>query len=91
MFQKRSFSEQLFSWFPLILELLYLVPLSGMEPDRQQLIDLANAAKTPTQIKVAKAALKGWQADHPNDSSINVLLGDLSMREAQLRIAGQWH
>jgi hypothetical protein len=62
-----------------------------MEPDRQQLIDLAHAAKTPSQIKVAKVALKGWQADHPTHSSIDVLLGILSMTEAEFRIAEEWY
>jgi uncharacterized protein HemY len=61
-----------------------------MEHDRQWLITQANAAETPAQIKAAKAALKDWQATHPNDPEINTLLGTLSMREAWLKIKREW-
>jgi uncharacterized protein HemY len=64
--------------------------LTGMEQDRQQLITQANAAETTDQIKAAKAALKSWQADHPNDPKINTLLGQLAMRETWLRINREW-
>jgi uncharacterized protein HemY len=61
-----------------------------VEQDRQQLINQATAAETPVQIKAAKAALKSWQADHPNDPEMNTLLGALSMREVWLRIKREW-
>jgi uncharacterized protein HemY len=61
-----------------------------VEQDRQQLINQANAAESPEQIKAAKAALKSWQADHPNDPEMNTLLGALSMREVWLRIKREW-
>jgi hypothetical protein len=64
--------------------------LTGMERYRRQLITQANAAETPEQIKSAKAALKSWQADHPNDPAINTLLGQLSAREAWLKIKREW-
>jgi uncharacterized protein HemY len=64
--------------------------LADMNQDRKQLVTQANAAETPDQIKAAKAALKSWQADHPNDPKINTLLGQLSMREAWLRIKREW-
>ena len=60
------------------------------QEDRQQLMNQAQAAETPEQIKAAKAALKSWQATHPNDPATNTLLGQLSMREAWLRIKRQW-
>jgi len=65
--------------------------LTEMVQDRQQLINLANAAETPDQIKAAKVALKSWQADHPNDPEMNTLIGQLSMRESWLRIKREWH
>jgi len=61
-----------------------------MKQNRQQLMNQAQAAETPEQIKAAKAALKSWQANHPNDPATNTLLGQLSMREAWLRIKRQW-
>jgi uncharacterized protein HemY len=64
--------------------------LTNMKQDRQQLVTQANAAETPEQIKAAKAALKRWQAGNPNDPEINTLLGQLSMREAWLRIKREW-
>ncbi len=64
--------------------------LIDMEQDRQQLMNKAYAAETPEQIKAAKAALKSWQAAHPNDPATNTLLGQLSMREARLRIKREW-
>jgi len=60
------------------------------QQDRQQLINQAQAAETPEQIRAAKAALKSWQATHPNDPGTNMLLGQLSMREAWLRIKREW-
>ena len=65
--------------------------LSTMEQHRQRLITQANAAETPEQIKAAKAALKSWQATHPNDPAIDTLLGALSMREAWLKIKREWN
>jgi hypothetical protein len=62
-----------------------------MEQDRQQLINQAKAAETPIQIKVAKAALKSWQASYPNDHAMNTLLGQLSLREAWLKMKREWH
>jgi uncharacterized protein HemY len=62
-----------------------------MEQDRQQLMNQAHAAETPEQIKAAKAALKKWQAQHPNDPATNTLLGALSMREAWLKIKREWN
>lgn len=66
--------------------------LGDMEQDRarQQLIYQASAAETPAQIKAAKAALKSWQARHPNDPGIATLIGQLSMREAWLKIKREW-
>ena len=64
--------------------------LSSMDQNRQRLTTQANAAETPKQIKAAKAALKMWQATHPNDSAINTLLGALSMREAWLKMKREW-
>ena len=64
--------------------------LADMEQDRQQLMNQALVAETPEQIKSAKAALKRWQADHPNDPATNTLLGQLSLREAWLRIKREW-
>jgi uncharacterized protein HemY len=64
--------------------------LTNMKQDRQQLVTQANAAETPEQIKAAKAALKRWQAEHPNDPAINTLLGQLSVREAWLKIKREW-
>jgi hypothetical protein len=66
--------------------------LAGMEQDRerQQLIYQTSAAVTPAQIKAAKAALKRWQACHPNDPGIATLIGQLSMREAWLKIKREW-
>jgi uncharacterized protein HemY len=64
--------------------------LADMNQDRKQLITQADAAETPDQIKAAKAALKRWQASNPNDPEINTLLGQLSMREAWLRIKREW-
>jgi uncharacterized protein HemY len=61
-----------------------------VERDRQQLINQAHLAETPEQIKAAKAALKRWQAAHPNDPATNTLLGQLSMREAWLKIKREW-
>jgi uncharacterized protein HemY len=61
-----------------------------MVHDRRGLMNQANAAETPTQIKVAKAALKRWQATDPNDPELNTVLGKLSMREAWLRIKREW-
>ncbi|MBV9453236.1 MAG: hypothetical protein JOZ19_03815 [Rubrobacter sp.] len=49
-----------------------------MEQERQELINLANAARTPAQIKVAKAALTEWYTAHPDDYEMNRLLGDLN-------------
>jgi uncharacterized protein HemY len=60
------------------------------QEDRRQLMNQARAAETPEQIKTAKAALKRWQAGHPNDPATNTLLGQLSMREAWLRIKREW-
>ena len=64
--------------------------LTDMKQDRQQLVTQANAAETPEQIKAAKAALKRWQAGNPNDPAINTLLGQLSAREAWLKIKREW-
>ena len=64
--------------------------LIDMEQDRHQLMNQAHLAETPEQIKAAKAALKRWQANHPNDPTTNALLGQLSMREAWLRIKREW-
>jgi len=64
--------------------------LADMEQDRQQLMNQALVAETPEQIKAAKAALKRWQADHPHDPATNTLLGQLSLREAWLRIKREW-
>ena len=64
--------------------------LINMEQDRQQLMNQAQAAETPVQIRAAKAALKRWQATHPNDPVTNTLLGQLSRREAWLRIKREW-
>ena len=61
-----------------------------MEHERDQLRRQGKAAQTSAQIKVAKAALKRWQAEHPNDLEMNGLLEDLSIREAWLRIKGEW-
>jgi hypothetical protein len=61
-----------------------------MERERERLVAQARAAETPLQIKVAKAALERWHADHPNDLETNGLLGDLSIREAWLRIKREW-
>jgi hypothetical protein len=61
-----------------------------VEQERQRLRDQAKAAETPLQIKVAKAALKSWQAEHPNDLEMNTLLEQLSLREAWLRINREW-
>jgi hypothetical protein len=66
--------------------------LDDMEQNqkRQQLIYQASTAETPSQIKAAKAALKRWQAYHPNDPRIATLIGQLSMREAWLKIMREW-
>jgi hypothetical protein len=64
--------------------------LIDMKQDRQQLISQVQAAETPEQIRAAKAALKSWQATNPNDPATNTLLGQLSMREAWLRIKREW-
>lgn len=52
--------------------------ITDMEQERQELINLANAARTPAQIKVAKAALTEWYTAHPDDYEMNRLLGDLN-------------
>ena len=57
--------------------------LGDMEQARRRIINQAHAAETPEQIKAAKAALKRWQAAHPNDPATNTLLGQLSLREAK--------
>jgi hypothetical protein len=64
--------------------------ITHMESDRDQLVAQARAAETPEQIKVAKVALKRWQASRPNDPATNTLLVQLSMREAWLRIKREW-
>jgi hypothetical protein len=64
--------------------------ITGVETERERLVAQARAAEAPQQIKVAKAALKRWQADHPNDLKMNGLLADLSIREAWLRIKREW-
>ena len=56
-----------------------------MEQERQQLVAQATA-KTLDQIKEAKAALERWHSAHPEDYEMNRLLGDLTRREAWLRI-----
>ena len=68
----------------------YMLSTMEQQHHRQRLITQANAAETPGQIKAAKAALKTWQATHPNDPAINTLLGALSMREAWLRMNHEW-
>jgi hypothetical protein len=65
--------------------------LTCMEDERNQLRRLAKVAQTPTQIKIAKSAFKRWQAAHHNDLEMNSVLGELSIREALLRIKGEWH
>jgi hypothetical protein len=47
-------------------------------------------AETPEQIKAAKAALKRWQANRPNDPTTNALLVQLPLRETWLRIKREW-
>jgi uncharacterized protein HemY len=62
-----------------------------MDQERQELIANAKAAETLDQIKEAKAALTEWYTAHPDDYEMNRLLGDLTMREAWLRIRHHWH
>ena len=61
-----------------------------MGQDRQQLIDQANEAETLVQVMIARAALKRWHAGHPDDHEMNRLLGDVTMREAWIRIKRNW-
>jgi hypothetical protein len=63
----------------------------GMELERRQLKIQVKAAETAGEIKIVKAALKSWQAEHPYDLEINTWLGQLSVREAWLQINGEWH
>jgi len=39
---------------------------------------------------IARAALKRWHAGHPDDHEMNRLLGDVTMREAWIRIKRNW-
>jgi hypothetical protein len=41
--------------------------LAVVERDRQMMIDQANAAETPRQIKASSEALYSWLAEHPDD------------------------
>jgi hypothetical protein len=35
--------------------------------------------------------MKRWHAGYPEDHDVSILLRELVMKEAQLRIRGEWH
>jgi len=54
-----------------------------VEQDRQQLIDQANAADPPDQIKGASEVFYRWLANHPDDFVIINEIADLTLTEAR--------
>jgi len=65
--------------------------LAVVERDRQLMIDQANAAETPRQIKAASEALYSWLAEHPDDVVAINKIGDLIATKAWMsRINKEW-
>ena len=65
--------------------------LAVVERDRQLMIDQANAAETPRQIKAASEALYSWLAEHPDDVVAINKIGDLIVTKAWMsRINKEW-
>ena len=55
------------------------------------MIDQANAAETPRQIKAASEALYSWLAEHPDDVVAINKIGDLIATKAWMsRINKEW-
>jgi hypothetical protein len=59
--------------------------LAVVKRDRQLMIDQANAAETPRQIKAASEALYSWLAEHPDDVVVINKIGDLIVTKAWMR------
>jgi len=65
--------------------------LAVVERDRQLIIDQANAAETPRQIKAASEALYSWLAEHPDDVLAINKIGELIATKAWMsRIDKEW-
>jgi hypothetical protein len=65
--------------------------LAVVKRDRQLMIDQANAAETPRQIKAASEALYSWLAEHPDDVVAINKIGDLiATRAGMSRINKEW-
>ena len=65
--------------------------LAVVERDRQLMIDQANAAETPRQIKAASEALYSWLSEHPDDVGAINKIGDLIATKAWIsRINKEW-
>ncbi len=55
------------------------------------MIDQANAAETPRQLKAASEALYSWLAEHPDDVVAINKIGDLiATRAGMSRINKEW-
>jgi hypothetical protein len=63
--------------------------LAVVERDRQMMIDQANAAETPRQIKASSEALYSWLAEHPDDMVVINKIGDLIVTKAWAGKKGQ--